>query len=117
MARKAKTRAKPKTGRRATRSATRGARRGLTPGSPKIARSRRAGTISLAHQGGGVGQFAKRRGGGYRGFKSKAQWRWAWATHKPWARKKAHETKGGKVTRYRRLPRRKGGPTARTARG
>ncbi|AHZ95335.1 hypothetical protein SEA_AELIN_75 [Mycobacterium phage Aelin] len=56
---------------------------------------------------GGVGQFAKRggrRGGGYRGFKSKRQWRWAHATKQPWARKKAHETKGGKVVRYRRLP-------------
>ncbi|QBI99615.1 hypothetical protein SEA_ROBYN_77 [Mycobacterium phage Robyn] len=30
--------------------------------------------------------------------------RWAHATKQPWARKKAHETKGGKVVRYRRLP-------------
>lgn len=50
----------------------------------------------------------KGRHGGYKGFKSKAQWRWAWATHQPWARKKAHETKGGKIVRYRRLPARKG---------
>lgn len=47
-----------------------------------------------------------KRGAG--GFKSKAQWRWAFANHKTWARKKAHKTKGGKVTRFRRLPSRKG---------
>ena len=40
-------------------------------------------------------------------FKSKAQWRWAWATRQPWARRHAHATPGGKKTRYRRLPRRK----------
>lgn len=45
---------------------------------------------------------------GYKGFKSKKQWRWAFATKQPWARKKAHETKGGKKTRYRRLPASKG---------
>ena len=32
---------------------------------------------------------------GYRGFKSKKQWRWAFATKQPWAREKAHKTKGG----------------------
>ncbi|UDL15234.1 hypothetical protein SEA_PONS_2 [Gordonia phage Pons] len=42
------------------------------------------------------------------GFKSKKQWRWAFATKQPWARKKAHQTKGGKKTRYRRLPASKG---------
>lgn len=40
----------------------------------------------------------------YAGFKSKKQWRWAWATKQPWAREKSHKTKGGKVVRYRRLP-------------
>ena len=45
-----------------------------------------------------------KKGGGYAGFKSKKQWKWAFATHQPWAREKAHKTKGGKVTRYRRLP-------------
>lgn len=49
--------------------------------------------------------MARRRGTG--GFKSKAQWRWAFATHKTWARKKAHKTPGGKGIRYRRLPARK----------
>lgn len=46
----------------------------------------------------------KRKGGGYKGFRSKKQWKWAFANKKSWARKKAHETKGGKVRRYRRLP-------------
>jgi hypothetical protein len=41
------------------------------------------------------------------GFRSKAQWRWAFATHKSWARKKAHKTPGGPKARYRRLPPRK----------
>jgi len=40
----------------------------------------------------------------YAGFKSKKQWRWAFATKKPWARKKARKTKGPKKIRYRRLP-------------
>lgn len=40
----------------------------------------------------------------YHGFKSKKQWRWAFATHQPWASEKAHKTKGGPVVRYRRLP-------------
>jgi hypothetical protein len=40
----------------------------------------------------------------YAGFKSKKQWRWAFATHKTWARQKAHKTKGGPKIRYRRLP-------------
>jgi hypothetical protein len=42
--------------------------------------------------------------GVYHGFRSKKQWRWAFASKQPWAREKAHRTKGGKVTRYRRLP-------------
>ncbi len=37
-------------------------------------------------------------------FYSKKQWRWAFATHQPWAREAAHKTKGGKSARYRRLP-------------
>lgn len=47
---------------------------------------------------------ARKNGGGYKGFKSKKQWRWAFASRKTWARKKAHETSGGKKVRYRRLP-------------
>lgn len=43
-------------------------------------------------------------GGGYRGFKSKKQWKWAWASKQPWADKKSHETAGGPKARYRRLP-------------
>jgi hypothetical protein len=43
------------------------------------------------------------------GFKSQAQWRYFFANPRlrRYARKKAHETAGGKVVRYRRLPRRK----------
>jgi len=104
-------------GRRGPTSAKRGSRRSLGRSAPKIARSRSAGTVALSARSGGVGQFA-RRGGGYRGFKSKKQWRWAWATHQPWARKKSHETKGGPKVRYRRLPAskhsgHKGGPAPR----
>jgi hypothetical protein len=50
--------------------------------------------------------MAKRKKG-TGGFASKAQWRWAFATHKRWAHKTAHETPGGPVARYRRLPARK----------
>jgi hypothetical protein len=85
-------------------------------GSPKIAR-RRGRAVAMSHASGGIGQFSRRGGGGSSGgFKSKAQWRWAYATHQPWARKKAHKTAGGKIVRYRRLPARKGAPSARTAR-
>lgn len=44
------------------------------------------------------------------GYKSKAQWRYFFANPRlrRYARKKAHQTKGGKVVRYRRLPARKG---------
>ena len=41
-------------------------------------------------------------------FRSKAQWKWAFATKQKFARRWAHKTKGGKKTRYRRLPTRKG---------
>lgn len=53
--------------------------------------------------------MAKHRGS--RVFTSKAQWRWAFATHKPWARKHAHRTealKGGPKVAFRSLPRRTG---------
>jgi hypothetical protein len=53
---------------------------------------------------------------GSHAFKSKAQWRWAFATKKTWAHRHAHATPGGKVVRYRRLPYRKGAPGARSAR-
>jgi hypothetical protein len=44
------------------------------------------------------------------GFKSRAQWKFFWANPRlrRYARAKAHATKGGPVTRYRRLPMRKG---------
>lgn len=43
------------------------------------------------------------------GFRSKAQWKLFWANPRlrRYARGKAHATKGGKVTRYRRLPARR----------
>jgi hypothetical protein len=41
-------------------------------------------------------------------FRSKAQWRWAFANKKSWARRWAHRTPGGKKVRYRKLPRKKG---------
>lgn len=48
--------------------------------------------------------MAKRKRKTYAGYKSKKQWRWAFATGQPWAREKAHKTKGGKGRRYRILP-------------
>lgn len=57
-----------------------------------------------------------------RGFVSKAQWRFFFAKGKTdprfrkLAHKEAHKTPGGPKTRYRRLPRRKGGATKRTSR-
>jgi hypothetical protein len=47
----------------------------------------------------------KKRGG----FRSKKQWRMAFARGFSWAHGKAHKTAGGKGTRYRRLPMRKKG--------
>lgn len=52
----------------------------------------------------------------FKGFRSKAQWRWAFAAHKPWAHKAARETKGGPKARYRLLPERKGPPTLESQR-
>ncbi|AGU92083.1 hypothetical protein BANE1_74 [Mycobacterium phage Bane1] len=80
--------------------ARKGSRRAgaLRGGRSKIARSRGRGTVALHSRAGGIATFAKGGGGGYRGFKSKKQWRWAWA------RKKSHETAGGPKVRYRRLP-------------
>lgn len=46
----------------------------------------------------------RKRRGGYPGYKSKKQWKWAFANHKSWARQKAHKTKGPRKIRYRRLP-------------
>lgn len=84
-------------------SKSRGGRSGLSKGRAKVAR-RGHGGPTLSSSTGGVGAFSARSGGrgggGYRGFKSKKQWKWAWANKKPWARKKAHETKGG----YHSLP-------------
>jgi hypothetical protein len=45
--------------------------------------------------------------GGTPPFRSKAQWRWAFATKKTWAHKWAHKTPGGPKIRFRRLPDRK----------
>lgn len=64
----------------------------------KISRTRRGHVAMRGHSStGGVGQFSAGggRGGGYRGFKSKAQWRYFWANPKlrKYARKKAHETR------------------------
>jgi hypothetical protein len=44
----------------------------------------------------------------HRGFVSRAQWRWAWATRQRFARKWSHRTPGPKKVRYRRLPARTG---------
>jgi hypothetical protein len=46
----------------------------------------------------------RRRRATYHGFKSRKQWRWAFASKQPWAHEKAHRTSGGKIVRYRRLP-------------
>lgn len=48
--------------------------------------------------------MAKKRRATYHGYKSKKQWRWAFATHQSFAHEKAHRTAGGKKVRYRRLP-------------
>jgi hypothetical protein len=50
--------------------------------------------------------------GRFKGFASKAQWRFAFATHKPWAHRRAEASKGGPKVRYRVLPERKGPPDA-----
>jgi hypothetical protein len=47
-----------------------------------------------------------KRGGGVHAFRSKAQWRWAFATHKSWARRWADTNKA--IKPYRTLPKRKG---------
>lgn len=46
-------------------------------------------------------------------FHSKAQWRWAFATKQPWARRHAHNTPGGKKVRYQKLPKKKRGKRKR----
>lgn len=52
------------------------------------------------------------------GFKSKAQWRLFFAkpSLRKHARKKAHETTGPSVVRYRHLPARKSAPGIRSVR-
>lgn len=47
-------------------------------------------------------------------FYSKAQWRWAFASHKTWARRQARRTPGPPKIRFDRLPARTGAPGART---
>lgn len=56
------------------------------------------------HSGTRVGKPGGKKRGTYRGFKSKKQWRWAWASKQPWADQKSHRTAGGPRVRYRRLP-------------
>ncbi|WP_210492281.1 hypothetical protein [Patulibacter sp. SYSU D01012] len=58
----------------------------------------------------------RRRRAGSKRMHSKAQWKWAFATHKPWARRHARKTPGGPKARYRRLPARTG-PRRRASRG
>lgn len=48
---------------------------------------------------------------GQHSFASKAQWRWAFATHKRFARRWAHATQAARGG-YKPLPRRKGAPGA-----
>jgi hypothetical protein len=48
--------------------------------------------------------LARRKRRTYHGFKSRKQWRWAFASHQSFAHQKAHRTKGGPIVRYRRLP-------------
>lgn len=48
--------------------------------------------------------MARRHRGGKPPFRSRAQWRWAFATKQPFARRWAHKTPGGKIVRFRRLP-------------
>lgn len=81
----------------------------MSGGRSSVARSGHGGGISGGgHSSGGRGGAGTGghggHGGGYRGFKSKKQWRWAWASGQPWADKKSHETAGGPKIRYRRLP-------------
>jgi hypothetical protein len=54
----------------------------------------------------------------HEGFKSRSQWRLFFANKRlrKYAKNKADATPGGKGTRYRRLPWRKGAPGRRTAR-
>ena len=84
-----------------------------------MARSRKSGGKT---RGPGIGRGGRPSGSkanpGKGGFHSKAQWRMFFANPKlrQYARKKAHQTKGGKIIRYRRLPARTGGPSARTLR-
>lgn len=59
-----------------------------------------------------TGGPSKMTGRGRKKFVSKKQWRWAFATHKPWADRWAKKTPGGPKVRYRVLPTRKGPPTA-----
>jgi len=44
--------------------------------------------------------MAKRKGGSHK-FASKAQWRWAFATHQKWARKHAHKSRPFKTLPYK----------------
>lgn len=67
----------------------------------------------------GVGTHGGQKRGLPHGFVSKAQWRYFFANPKlraQYAHKEAHKTPGGPRVRYHRLPTRKGGPTATTAR-
>lgn len=45
-------------------------------------------------------------------FASRAQWRWAFATHKPWARRWAETNETSVAQGYRAIPPRKRAPSA-----
>jgi hypothetical protein len=90
--------------------ASRGGRRAGSLKGGRSTTGSKGGTAAKMHSNtGGIGKHTSRSGGHggggtYHGFKSKKQWRWAWASGQPWARKKSHETAGGPKIRYRRLP-------------
>ena len=48
-------------------------------------------------------------------FASRAQWRWAFATHKPWAHRWAETNETSKARGYHEIPRRKHLPGASRA--
>ncbi len=72
-----------------------------------------------AHPPRGPGGRGISKATGSKRFTSKAMWRWAFATHQPWAHREAHRTmaaRGGVKAAYRSLPVRKSRPTGRTTR-
>jgi hypothetical protein len=87
-----------------------GTRTAAPGGRPSVRPNLRAGARAVRKATGGAGGHP---------FKSVAQWRFAFATHKSWAHKWAHRTmaeRGGVKVAYHSLPPRVGRPTGRTAR-